>query len=459
MTVVEPPRCVTPMANLAMIQQSASSSTDAHRGARHLRPRVLGRPSCSRRRGRSAAASSRRPRAFDKFLKKVSTSPSATTTTRRARSTARCRRCTTSPSTLTRSAVAVVAEVAPYVPRPTASSSIMVPTLDTVRSTWLLDSIVQVKGTVLFVGESSTAKTTAPSTSARATPTRTRPRHQLLVAHLVDGRADRHRTRSKRQGHLRPARQQAALVFVDDLNMPRVDTYAQQPIALSLVIDKGFLYDRGKDLTIKYIKDMQFVAAMVPGSVDPRFVGSLAFCITFEESIKRIWTILQAFFDEGTFPSTCRARLRASAPAAMGIFNAIVAAMPPTPAKFLHLQPARPVAHHRGRDAGDARQVRRHGRSCGSACGSCASSLTALVGDKTFVQDTIEATFKATFAGEADGAATRSSSATSSLQRDRGAERRAATATWCASTRTWPTTARSSPSSTRCSPRTTWRTR
>ena len=38
--------------------------------------------------------------------------------------------------------------------------------------------------------------------------------------------------------------------------MPRVDTYGtQQPIALlKLVIDKGFLYDRGKDLTIKYIK-------------------------------------------------------------------------------------------------------------------------------------------------------------------------------------------------------------
>ena len=99
------------------------------------------------------------------------------------------------------------------------------------------------------------------------------------------------------------------LVFVDDLNMPRVDTYGtQQPVALlKLVIDKGFFYDRGKDLSIKYIKDMQFVAAMVPGrnDVDPRFVRLFnTFCITFppEESIKRIYsTILRAFFDGGAF--------------------------------------------------------------------------------------------------------------------------------------------------------------
>ncbi len=54
------------------------------------------------------------------------------------------------------------------------------------------------------------------------------------------------------------------LVFVDDMNMPQVDTYGtQQPIALlKLLLEKGGMYDRGKDLNWKNFKDVFFIAAM-----------------------------------------------------------------------------------------------------------------------------------------------------------------------------------------------------
>ena len=54
------------------------------------------------------------------------------------------------------------------------------------------------------------------------------------------------------------------LVFVDDMNMPQVDTYGtQQPIALlKLLLEKGGMYDRGKDLNWKVFKDVFFIAAM-----------------------------------------------------------------------------------------------------------------------------------------------------------------------------------------------------
>ena len=48
------------------------------------------------------------------------------------------------------------------------------------------------------------------------------------------------------------------------MNMPQVDTYGtQQPIALlKLLLEKGGMYDRGKDLNWKLFKDVQFIASM-----------------------------------------------------------------------------------------------------------------------------------------------------------------------------------------------------
>ena len=49
------------------------------------------------------------------------------------------------------------------------------------------------------------------------------------------------------------------VMFVDDMNMPRVDLYGtQQPIALlKLFLERKGLYDRGKELSWKNMKDVQ----------------------------------------------------------------------------------------------------------------------------------------------------------------------------------------------------------
>ena len=54
------------------------------------------------------------------------------------------------------------------------------------------------------------------------------------------------------------------LVFMDDMNMPQVDEYGtQQPIALlKLLLERGGMYDRGKELNLKNFRDIGFVAAM-----------------------------------------------------------------------------------------------------------------------------------------------------------------------------------------------------
>lgn len=59
-----------------------------------------------------------------------------------------------------------------------------------------------------------------------------------------------------------------------------MDEYGtQQPIALlKLLLEKGFLYDRGKELNCKNIRDLGFIAAMGKAGggrneVDPRFLS------------------------------------------------------------------------------------------------------------------------------------------------------------------------------------------
>jgi len=54
------------------------------------------------------------------------------------------------------------------------------------------------------------------------------------------------------------------IYFIDDMNMPRVDDYGtQQPIALlKLLLERGGMYDRGKDMNWKLFKDIVFFASM-----------------------------------------------------------------------------------------------------------------------------------------------------------------------------------------------------
>ena len=91
------------------------------------------------------------------------------------------------------------------------------------------------------------------------------------------------------------------IMFVDDLNMPRVDLYGtQQPIALlKLFVERRGLYDRGKELCWKNMKDVQMVGGMGPpggarNPVDPRFMSLFSvFEIQFpsNENLRTIYQV------------------------------------------------------------------------------------------------------------------------------------------------------------------------
>lgn len=70
------------------------------------------------------------------------------------------------------------------------------------------------------------------------------------------------------------------VVFIDDMNMPKVDVYGtQQPITFLLTLmSRGTMFNRTKDLSLMYIKDLNYISAMRPpgggcNSIDPRFAA------------------------------------------------------------------------------------------------------------------------------------------------------------------------------------------
>ncbi|KAJ3091389.1 Dynein heavy chain 10, axonemal [Quaeritorhiza haematococci] len=242
-----------------------------------------------------------------------------------------------------------------YVPayeyrRDTPFHEILVPTLDTVRHTWLLENLMAIKRPVLFVGEVGTSKTVTILNYLRQLPS---DKNLILKINFssrttsLDVQRNLEVNVEKRtKDTYGPAAGKKLVVFIDDLNMPSKDTYGtQQPIALlKLLIEKGGLYDRGKELNWKYIKDLQFLGCMgTPGGgrneIDPRFASMFAvFNITFpkEASLLRIYSgILNGH--TSLFPEEIKQCADKLTPMTLKLYTEVSKNLMPTPSKFHYI--------------------------------------------------------------------------------------------------------------------------
>eukprot|EP00762_Andalucia_godoyi_P000034 ANDGO_02412.mRNA.1 Dynein-1-alpha heavy chain len=228
-------------------------------------------------------------------------------------------------------------------------SSILVPTTDTYRSTWLLEKTIAVNRPLLFVGESGTAKSVTIQKYLREL---TRESYLTLNINFssrtssADVQATIEDNVEKRtKDTYGPPVGKKLMVFIDDLSMPKIDTYGtQQPIALlKLLIERGGLYDR-EELTWKNLKDMQFLTAMAPpgggrNSVDPRFISLFSsFNITFpsEDSLRMIFSsIFQHHLEP--FPNAIKNISEKLTDVTLQLYWSIVQQLPPTPSKFHYI--------------------------------------------------------------------------------------------------------------------------
>ena len=234
-------------------------------------------------------------------------------------------------------------------PSPFKFYEVMVPTTDSIMYSHMLKQLAPLRP-ILFVGESGTAKTTIIQKYLSTLPSASYSKLNINFSSrttAADVQSNIEANVDKRSGNIYgPPSGKKLIVFIDDLNMPKVDTYGtQQPIALLLfLMGRGTIYDRTKDLNLKLLRDLQYIGAMGPpgggrNPVDPRFVALYNVFNLTPPTHAVLTNIYSAIVNTKytQFPDNVKAAASKITICVLRLFNFVVDKMPPTPSKFHYI--------------------------------------------------------------------------------------------------------------------------
>eukprot|EP00903_Cladosiphon_okamuranus_P016611 g15323.t1 len=159
-----------------------------------------------------------------------------------------------------------------------------------------------------------------------------------MTQDIIDGKLDK-----RRKGVYGPPMGQTAIIFVDDLNMPEVETYGAQPPLelLRQMIDNGGWYNL-KDMTWQTIVDTVVVGAMGPpgggrNHITPRLLrhfNILCFLEFDDSTLTRIFkTIVDWHFNLNKCSADIKATTGAIVGATLETFRSATVNLLPTPTK------------------------------------------------------------------------------------------------------------------------------
>jgi dynein heavy chain len=225
-------------------------------------------------------------------------------------------------------------------------NSIVVPTIDTIRHEWLLDTLLNNGFNVMCTGDTGTGKSVSVASKLKVLPHDTFQSMALTFSaqtsanqtqDLIDSKLDK-----RRKGVYGPPLGVKCVIFVDDLNMPAKEVYgAQPPIEiLRQWMDHQGWYDR-KEHEFKRLVDVMFCAAMGPPGggrtkITQRYIrhfNVINFINFSDESLGRVFgTILDWRFAQG-FAGPVKQMSSAIVTATISIYNTIAAELLPTPIK------------------------------------------------------------------------------------------------------------------------------
>ncbi|BFZ25685.1 hypothetical protein BsWGS_28724 [Bradybaena similaris] len=222
----------------------------------------------------------------------------------------------------------------------------LVPTVDTVRFGYILDKLLSVGRSVLYTGGTGVGK----SVIARGLLESIAERQSYVPVFInFSAQTSSNRTQEMIESKLEKRKKNVLgapkgkriIIFIDDINMPRLDTYGSQPPIelLRQYQDFGGLYDR-ETLQWKEIQDVTLSAACAPpgggrNPVSPRMLRHFSMlCIPSpsEHILKHMFmSILNGFLMD--FPQAVRQCTEAIVGAAVELYFRMSSDLLPTPAK------------------------------------------------------------------------------------------------------------------------------
>ena len=232
------------------------------------------------------------------------------------------------------------------IPKEAKYNDIVVPTIDTVRNDYIIETLLLHGYHVLCSGDTGTGKSVSLKNkllkgmpenfnsiflnfSAQTSANQTQD--------LIDAKLDK-----RRKGVLGPPLGMTTVVFVDDLNMPAKEEYgAQPPIELLRQwMDHRGWYDL-KENEFRRLVDIQFCAAMGPPGggrtkITQRYVrhfNVINFCNFSDESLARVFGTILDWHMQSGFAGGVKQLSAATVDATIGVYNTISSNLLPTPAK------------------------------------------------------------------------------------------------------------------------------
>ncbi|XP_064629143.1 dynein axonemal heavy chain 1-like isoform X2 [Lineus longissimus] len=224
-------------------------------------------------------------------------------------------------------------------------SDIIVPTMDTIRSSHIVEMLLTNNKTVMCIGPTGTGKSlTIGDKLTKNMPKEYIPEFMTFSAKtsanqtqdLIDGKLDK-----RRKGVFGPPLGRYFIFFVDDLNMPALEVYGAQP-PIELIrqwMDFRGWYDRKMIGEFRHLVDVNFVCAMGPpgGGRNPvtsrlmRHFNYVAFIEMENESKQKIFgTILKSWIDQN---SNIREQCSQMVSTCISVYDTITTQLLPTPAK------------------------------------------------------------------------------------------------------------------------------
>ncbi|KAK9295362.1 hypothetical protein QLX08_010308 [Tetragonisca angustula] len=223
---------------------------------------------------------------------------------------------------------------------------ILVPTIDTVRFGYLTKKLIEINKPVFLTGDTGVGKSVITKVVLNNLEDSQlwAPINLIFSAQTSSGRTQEilelKLERRKRTVLGAPIGKRVC-VFVDDVNMPKLDTYGSQPPIelLRQLLDFHGMYDKEK-LFWKHVEDVVFTVACAPpgggrNPLTPRFVRHFAMLLIpppTEFSLKRIFKAITSGFLEDFVESVRQVGDRI-VNAAVDIYQRIMTDLLPTPEK------------------------------------------------------------------------------------------------------------------------------